>query len=229
MSTPSPRQLLRIGKQSLGLATLLCLTACGDADPPRGGVTFGQFRHIEDFTLTNQLGETLSNRDLKGRVWIANFIFTSCAAECLILSSQFAQLQMHFRDFADVAFVSLSVDPQTDTPERLRLYSERWHADPGRWHFLTGDPSRIDDLVLNSFLLPVTRDPIAAGKLISESLRHSNSFAIVDRSGKVRAYVDGLSDSTVTSVSQIVLQLLQETSPAAADADTPPPAETPKP
>lgn len=214
MSTPSPRQLLRIGKQSLGLATLLCLTACGDADPPRGGVTFGQFREVDDFSFTNQLGEQLTNIDLEGRVWIANFIFTSCAAECLILSSQFSQLQMHFRGYEDVAFVSLSVDPQTDTPERLRLYSERWHANPERWHFLTGDISEIDDFILNSFLLPVTRNPIAAGKLLSESLLHSDRFAIVDRSGKVRAYADGLSSGSLSNVSQIVLQLLREPVPS---------------
>lgn len=199
--------------QFTALAGALCLISCGEK-ASTSGVIVGEFREVADFAFTNQLGESLSREDMKSKIWIANFIFTSCAAECLVLTSRLAELQMQFKDFDDVAFVSFSVDPQTDTPERLSNYSERWHANSERWQFLTGDSSEIDSLVLNSFLLPVTRDPIEAGKLLSESLIHTDRMAIVDRNGKVRAYVNGLSPGSASDVARIVMQLRQEPYPS---------------
>ena len=170
----------------------------------------GKFREVGEFSLTDQGARTVDQNSLKGRVWIANFIFTSCNAECLILSGRFAELQRLFADQADVAFVSFSVDPQTDTPERLGQFAERWHADPERWLFLTGEAAGLDRLIKERFLLPVTRDPMEAGKLLSQNLVHTNRFAIVDRSGTVRAYVDGLQPESVSVISRIVLDLLSE-------------------
>lgn len=204
------------------VAVALCLTSCGEKASD-SGVIVGEFREVADFAFTNQLGESLDRSDLKGKIWIANFIFTSCAAECLVLTSRLAELQMQFKDFEDVAFVSFSVDPQTDTPERLRIYSDRWHADSERWQFLTGDSSEIDSLVLNSFLLPVTRNPIEAGKLLSESLIHTDRLAIVDRNGKVRAYVSGLSSGSVSDVARIVMQIRQEPFPPLSGSEDPSP------
>ncbi|MDF1825230.1 MAG: SCO family protein [Verrucomicrobiales bacterium] len=213
-STPAPRR--RISWRPLLILIPLALSSC---EPPRpnSGVTMGEFRDVADFSFTTQEGESLSRNELKGKIWIANFIFTSCAAECLVLSSRLAELQMHYRDYEDVAFVSFSVDPQSDTPERLHQYAGKWHANPERWHFLTGDTTAIDDIVVNSFLLPATRDPVEAGKLFSETLIHSSRFAIVDRTGKVRAYVDGMPPESVQTISQIIMQLLQEPLPTSTD------------
>ena len=204
----------------LALAISLSLISCSEK-ASTSGVIVGEFREVADFAFTNQSGEALNRDDMKGKIWIANFIFTSCAAECLVLSSRLSELQMQFKDYDDVAFVSFSVDPQTDTPERLSLYAERWHANPERWQFLTGDSSEIDSLVLNSFLLPVTRNPVEAGKLLSDSLIHTDRLAIVDRSGKVRAYVNGLSPGSVSDVARIVTQIRQEPFPSAPDSGVP--------
>jgi len=111
------------------------------------------------------------------------------------------------------------VDPQTDTPERLGQFAQRWHADPEKWFFLTGEAAEVDALVKNSFLLPLTRDPIEAGKLMSEKFIHSNRFAIVDRTSTVRAYVDGLEPEAISTVSRIVVELLNE--PPETKPDTP--------
>lgn len=207
-------------KQLTALAAALCLLSCGK-QASTSGVIVGEFREVADFAFTNQLGETLNLEDMKGKIWIANFIFTSCAAECLVLSSRLAELQMQLKGFDDVAFVSFSVDPQTDTPERLRDYSDRWHADSERWNFLTGDSSEIDSLVLNSFLLPVTRNPIEAGKLLSESLIHTDRMAIVDKNGIVRAYVNGLSQGSASDVARIVMQIRQEPYPSPPESAAP--------
>jgi protein SCO1/2 len=184
-------------------------------------VLTGKFREVEAFNLTDQQSRPVANADLKGRVWIANFVFTSCNAECLILSSRFAELQRLFADEPGVAFVSFSVDPQTDTPERLGQFAQRWHADPERWYFLTGDTGKLDALIKNSFLLPITRDPMEAGKLLSQKLIHTNRFAIVDRSGIVAAYVDGLQPESVSVISRLVFEMLQE-SPSTKTSETSP-------
>ena len=126
-----------------------------------------------------------------------------------------------FADEPGVAFVSFSVDPQTDTPERLGQFAQRWHADPERWYFLTGDTDKLDALIKNSFLLPITRDPMEAGKLLSQKLIHTNRFAIVDRSGIVAAYVDGLQPESVSVISRLVFEMLQE-SPSTKTSETSP-------
>ena len=193
----------------LVFAVAALLASC-EKTTPQNSVLMGEFREVGDFTLTDQQSRPVKNTDLAGRVWIANFIFTSCSAECLVLSGRFAELQRNFADEPDVAFVSFSVDPQTDTPERLGQFAQRWHADPERWLFLTGDSAELDALIKNTFLLPVTRDPIEAGKLLSEKLIHTNRFAIVDRTGTVRAYVDGLQPESVSLISRLVLEMLKE-------------------
>ncbi|MEC5126587.1 SCO family protein [Verrucomicrobiales bacterium BCK34] len=198
----------------------LSLISC-EKEASTSGVIVGEFREVADFAFTNQSGESLNLEDLRGKIWIANFIFTSCAAECLVLSSRLSELQMQLKDFDDVAFVSFSVDPQTDTPERLNQYSERWHADSERWNFLTGDSAEIDSLVLNSFLLPVTRNPVEAGKLLSESLIHTDRMAIVDKNGKVRAYVNGLSPGVAADVARIVMQIRREPYPSPPESSAP--------
>jgi len=135
--------------------------------------------------------------------------------------ARFAELQRLFADEPGVAFVSFSVDPQTDTPERLGQFAQRWHADPERWYFLTGDTGKLDALIKNSFLLPITRDPMEAGKLLSQKLIHTNRFAIVDRSGIVAAYVDGLQPESVSVISRLVFEMLQE-SPSTKTSETSP-------
>ncbi len=170
----------------------------------------GSFREVGEFSLTDQRAREVDQSRLRGKVWIANFVFTSCSAECLVLSARFAELQRLFADYPDVAFVSFSVDPQTDTPERLAQFAGRWHADPERWVFLTGESGGLDRLIKERFLLPITRDPMEAGKLLSQDLIHSNRFAIVDRTGTVRAYVDGLAPESVSVISRILLDLLRE-------------------
>ncbi|MCG8600131.1 MAG: SCO family protein [Verrucomicrobiales bacterium] len=205
--------MLRTAHAASLMTLTLFLSGCDSQKRSSTGVRTGEFREVADFTFTNQEDRDFSRDELKGKVWVANFVFTTCAAECLVLSARLATLQRQFEGNEEVAFVSFSVDPQTDTPERLAQYAERWHAKPDTWRFLTGDPDKIDHLVKNTFLLPVSRDPIEMGKIISAKLIHSNKFAIVDRKGVVRAYVDGLPEDSTQTVSRIIVQLLQEPSP----------------
>lgn len=203
------RQRLPARILATGAILSIFFVSC-EKQTPKQQVLIGKFKEVGDFDFTDQQSRSLKIDDLKGKVWIANFIFTSCAAECLVLSARFAELQRLFATEDDLAFVSFSVDPQTDTPERLGQFANRWHANPEKWFFLTGEAAEVDAFVKNSFLLPITRDPIEAGKLMSERFIHSNRFAIVDRSGTVRAYVEGLEPEAISTISRIVVELLNE-------------------
>lgn len=215
---PLTSLLLRARRPTAVVALVLCLGACGEKTP-QGSVLMGTFREVGGFELTDQQARSVTREALHGKVWVANFIFTSCNAECLVLSSRFAELQRLFSGEDGLSFVSFSVDPQTDTPDRLNQFAARWQADPARWHFLTGDVAGLDQLIKERFLLPITRDPMEAGKLLSQKLIHTNRFAIVDRSGTVRAYVDGLQPESVSLASRIILELLKE-SPSPSTNET---------
>lgn len=189
--------------------------SCGD----RGGessqlpVTIDRYQEVADFSFTNQEDREVTRAELDGKVWVANFVFTSCGAECLVLSQKMAALQDRYADNPEVAFASFSVDPQTDHPERLASYSERWGADPARWYFFTGDSTALDATIKGSFLLPVTRSPGDQAKLMTGGLVHSNKLAIVDRQGVVRAYVEGLESNAIEEVSRVINTLLAEPVP----------------
>lgn len=204
------RRLVLLGL--IGMAA----SGCGDRDPSRGKplpVKIDRYREVEDFTFTNQKAEPFQRGQLTGKVWVANFVFTSCGAECLILSQKMAALQNRFADRDDVAFASFSVDPQTDHPERLQSYAKRWGANDERWQFLTGDPARLDAIIKQSFLLPVALTPMDKADLMTAGFVHSNKFAIVDRRGVVRAYVEGLESNAIDEAARVIGMLLAEPEP----------------
>ncbi|MCB1232520.1 MAG: SCO family protein [Verrucomicrobiae bacterium] len=195
-----------------------CLSACGErsAGSANSKATIDRYREVSDFTFTNQEGEAVSREELIGKVWVANFVFTSCGAECLILSQKMAALQNRFANREDVAFVSFSVDPQTDKPERLADYGKRWGADNARWQFFTGDPAALDAIIKESFLLPVARTPMEKANLMTAGFIHSNKLAIVDRQGVVRAYVEGLEANAIDETARVINTLLAEPGPPSA-------------
>ncbi len=147
-------------------------------------------RTVEPFSFTERSGKTVSNKDLQGKIWVANFIFTECPGVCQAMSTQFAQLQNILRKTRDVRLVSFSIDPQTDTPEVLTEYAKRYQADPRLWLFLTGDLKTIHQLAEKSFLLPVEENPPDAVPANGKYL-HSSRLVLVDAHGMIRGYYDG--------------------------------------
>lgn len=138
---------------------------------------------IQDFTYTNQDGEKFGLEDLKGKVWIADFVFTSCTTVCPPMSSNMSQLQQMVKEkgLKDVHFVSFSVDPEVDTPEALKKYYKGgFNADFSTWHFLTGYPQQeIEDFAMESFREHVKK-PRDDDQVI-----HGVSFYLVNKNGEV--------------------------------------------
>jgi len=153
---------------------------------------------IEDFALTDQTGASFSSSALNGTVYVADFIFTSCAGICPTMSGAMAQLHRAFASAGSVEFVSISVDPATDTPEVLAAYGERYGADPATWHFLTGPDETIQGIGYEQFQLGSGDDPLI----------HSNKFVLVDGLGRIRGYYDGTDPASVERLGTDLAELL---------------------
>jgi protein SCO1/2 len=156
------------------------------------------------FSLTNQLDQKFGSENLAGKIWIADFVFTSCRGPCPIISSRMSELQKPLKG-TDVHLVSFTVDPETDTPAVLRVYAEKLKAQEGRWDFLTGPKSVIYDLSVKAFKLAVSEQGDEPGQPV-----HSTRFVLVDRHGNIRNYYDALAPDGVTKVLADASHLLRE-------------------
>ncbi len=137
-----------------------------------------------DFTLTDQEGLPFSSGALKDKIWLVDFIFTSCAGSCPRMTTQMAALQKRLPK--EVSFVSISVDPVRDTPGALKRYAKGYGADFNRWRFLTGEPTAIERLVKEGFRLS-----FAEGTSPEEPIAHSVRILLVDGQGTIRGAYDG--------------------------------------
>jgi protein SCO1/2 len=137
------------------------------------------YNKIPPFVLTSSTGEEFdSQTQLAGKIWIADFIFTSCTGPCPRMSSFMLRLQNEFRNLANVRLISFTVDPATDVPAVLAEYARRYKAEPGRWYFLTGPRETLHKLSREAFLLGD----------VSGNLEHSTRFVLLDKQGTVRGY-----------------------------------------
>jgi protein SCO1/2 len=119
------------------------------------------------------------------------------------MSLKFAQLQRAFRKLADVRLVSISVDPEHDTPEVLTAYADSYEADPERWLFLTGEKQTIINLAVNAFKISAGDDPQL----------HGTHFVLVDRQGRIRGFYRGSEQTALEQLKRDVRRLAQEPSP----------------
>jgi cytochrome oxidase Cu insertion factor (SCO1/SenC/PrrC family) len=141
---------------------------------------------IADFTLTNQNGQAVSLADLRGQVWVADIIFTRCAGPCPEMTRQMKELQNALPPDSPVKLVTLTTDPDFDTPPVLKLYAERFGADLHRWMFLTGTKQAIAKLAIDS--LKLTALPKAPAERLSPAdlFVHSTIFVVADKQARLR-------------------------------------------
>jgi protein SCO1 len=141
---------------------------------------------VEDFTLTNQDARVTTLADLTNRVWVADIIFTRCAGPCPRMTGQMKSLQDKLPQTSGAKLVTLTTDPEFDTPAVLKKYGQRFGADPHRWMFLTGTKSEIGALAANSLKLsamPVKREE---QKDAADLFIHTTIFVVVDKHARLR-------------------------------------------
>ncbi|MCS7023556.1 MAG: SCO family protein [Bryobacteraceae bacterium] len=174
-------------------ATGLLLAACSRVAPLE---VFGQ---VPPFQLTSQSGSVFdSQKELKGHVWVADFIFTNCQGPCPRMSAQMRRLQAATPP--DVKFVSITVDPERDTPPVLAEYAKKHQADGSRWSFLTGPQQELHRLKREVFLL---------GNVDGE-LNHSTRFVLIDRQSRIRGYYDTSEPESIQKLKRDIDRLRKE-------------------
>lgn len=148
---------------------------------------------VPEFKLTDQTGNPFGTEQLRGRVWLANFIFTRCVLSCPMQTTKMAALIEELDALEggeEITYVSISVDPEHDSPEVLRTYGAQYDVDPARWRFLTGERDDIWELSRKGFKLPVEERQMEAGL----PLFHSSMIVLLDDRLRVHMYYDGLGD-----------------------------------
>jgi protein SCO1/2 len=145
------------------------------------------YGEVVDFELTNQFGSPMNRADMDGSIWVVDFIFTSCPGVCPQMSLSMVTLQEYFKDVENVRFLSVSVDPDQDTPEVLEAYGKKHDANFDQWSFLTGTEDDIQTLSVDGFF-------IGSG---DELINHSSKFVLVDREGNLRGYYTGTDSEEV--------------------------------
>jgi len=166
--------------------------------------TVSAYGTVPAFELVNQNGQPFGSAQLAGKIWIADFIYTTCPGPCPMISSRMSDLQKPLEK-SDVHLVSFSVDPEKDTPRVLRGYAEKLQADPARWDFLTGPKSAIYKLSHDGFKLAVSDGMDEQGIPV-----HSTRMVLVDRHGQIRGYYDATEADAVTKLLADTNHLLRE-------------------
>ena len=167
-------------RRALLAASALCAAlACGGREAP-----LETLFPVPAFALVDQDGNAFGSEQLRGRVWIASFLFTSCTTVCPTFTSQLANLSRRLAPHGDrVRLVSITVDPDVDTPARLREYAARYGADHAAWTFLTGEPQVVRETLRRSFFQP---DPERTDTATGYDRLHGTGVLLVDREGTCR-------------------------------------------
>jgi len=189
----------------IGVALLGGGTPVG-AHPAKADARLSRIGPAPDFALTLQDGTQIGLADLRSKVVVVTFIYTTCADTCPLLTAKLVGIQRQLgTDGVRVRFVAITVDPEKDTPEVLRSYAERLQAEPGRWDFLTGPKPAIYKLSHDGFKLAVSDGSDAQGIPV-----HSTRMALVDRHGQIRGYYDATEADAITKLVADTTHLLRE-------------------
>lgn len=184
------------------------------------------YGQVPRFSLTERSGRRIGLEDLRGLVWVANFIYTECTETCPTQSLEISRLQAELADSADLRLVSITVDPKHDTPEVLRRYADRYGA-TDRWLFLTGGKREIYCLAKQGFRLavedPAAGEPIECGVAFRLGpvpawashgsgglIMHSARLVLVDRAARIRAYHLATDPESLKSLRTNARRLLAE-------------------
>ena len=173
-----------LGILAVGSTAAVAMLRARPAELPRYG-------EVPAFALKDAAGQPFGTAQLDGHVWVADFIFTTCPEVCPRMTEDMSRLQSWLVNRAldgRVRLVSVSVDPDRDTPEKLRAYAQQFHARPGTWTFATGSQQAIEDAVVRGFKIAVSREKDDSQD--GFAIVHGTKFVLVDGKRQIRGYYD---------------------------------------
>jgi len=175
--------------------------------PGFGDVRLPVLSYVQPFRFTDQDGKTVTEQDLQGKVYVAEYFFTTCPNICPMMNSNMAKVYEQYRKENEFFILSHTCDPDTDSAARLRSYADSLRIDTRKWWFLTGRKDSLYNTARTSYLLD---DPKNNLQKIEDQFMHTQFFALVDRSGRVRKIYDGLKRSEVEQLINDIPLLLRE-------------------
>jgi protein SCO1/2 len=155
---------------------------------------------VQSFELTDQNGNVFPSSSLNRQVWVANFFFTTCSDICPMITKNMAALSRSFEQVPAVKLVSITVNPENDSPDALKKYSEKFEGKKNNWVFLTGDRDKITKLTLESFKVGSVDEPIF----------HSAKLVLVDSHGLIRGYYEGTQKEDIEKLFKDIAGVLKE-------------------
>ena len=157
---------------------------------------------IPEFEFIDSEGQSVNLNTLKGKVWVADFIFTTCTMACPIMTDNMNTIHKKYKKNDNLRLVSISVYPEYDTPEVLKEYASQYNANTDKWHFLTGKEATVKNIIKNGFKIGDYEDIIF----------HSEKFALVDKNGMIRSYYNGMKTEDMDKLKKDINRLLKQSS-----------------
>lgn len=170
------------------------------------GIGYGH--RIGEFSFVNQYNEKVTAEDVKGKIWIAEYFFTTCTNICIDMNQNMIHVQNAFKNDENVKILSFTVNPEVDTPEILKKYAEEHYALKNQWHFLTGEKDSLYSFARKSIFVLKPAEAANLGDAGSDFI-HTNNFVLIDKVGRIRGYYDG---TNMEAVHQLIedIKLLKE-------------------
>lgn len=163
------------------------------------------YQTIPPFKFVDQTGDTVTNKTLDGKVYVADFFFTSCPSICPIMSRNMKKIYDDFKGNNEVAFLSHTIDPRHDSVPELKKYADKLGVNDKRWLFVLGPKEVVYPLAEKSYLVAVNEDGKAPGGFI-----HQGFFVLVDKEKRIRGAYDGTDDKQVATLTKDISRLLKE-------------------
>lgn len=187
----------------LCLAACLASGACGDR-----ASSLPVIADTPPLSLLDQTGKPFNQQRLSGKIWIANFMFTSCPDVCPLLTSKMRSLQLRFgKHKQQVEFVSISVDPDHDTPVVLSKFAREHDADFSNWSFLTGPADQVRSVVMEGFKQAMQEVPATDNE--PRNILHGTHITLVDKHGQIRGFYR-TDNAALLKLTQDAQQLMKE-------------------
>jgi protein SCO1/2 len=163
---------------------------------------------VTDFAFTDQDGKTVTLADVKGKIYVVEYFFTTCKGICPKMNENMTKVYNAFKGNDGVKILSHTVDPKKDTVGAMKQYSLRFEADPQQWMFLTGDKKELYDMARYSYLVTASDDTAAVD--IANDFIHTDRFVLVDREGQIRGQYKGTSVGEVNQLIGDIKELLKD-------------------
>lgn len=164
------------------------------------------YHSIPDFSFVNQDGDTVTQQDVTGKIYVADFFFSTCPTICPLMKTQMLRIHEKYKGNDSLMILSHSINPRYDTPEVLKLYKEKLKVTSSQWQFLTGTQTDVYKLAQNSYLTSALEDSSAVEE---GGFIHSGAFVLIDKDRHIRAIYDGTKEKEVDKLMADIDRLLR--------------------